>query len=235
MIFDFFGDNVACALSEVSDGNMSLNRGPEQEVLVHRKRFLASLGIDDKIITSMALNHGKNVCIVDSGGLMQDTDALLTKQSDLILFATYADCIPLYYYDQGPGVIGLAHAGWRGIIKKLPMAMILDATDRLFSSPKTLKAIIGPSIQNCCYQVGAEVAGLFRRSHVIEDSVEERDGEFYVNLQKACFNQLTIAGVLPYNIQISPHCTACCSNLFFSHRLSKGKCGAMAAVIMRRD
>jgi hypothetical protein len=129
------------------------------------------------------------------------------------------------------------------------------------SHPRDLKAAIGPGIQACCYAVGEEVfakfesqfayaASLFREVKE-SDPVREKypllllnarapghgilPKRIFLDLVEANRQQLLAAGVAKKNIEASPLCTACHTDLLFSHRAGKGKTGRMMGVVGIRE
>ncbi|MFP3361078.1 laccase domain-containing protein, partial [Planococcus sp. SIMBA_143] len=52
------------------------------------------------------------------------TDGIYTTNNDVLLTSCYADCVPLYFYAPSHGMIGLAHAGWKGTVKEIAKEMI---------------------------------------------------------------------------------------------------------------
>ena len=127
--------------------------------------------------------------------------------------------------------------------------------------PRDLKAAIGPGIQGCCYEVGEEVrtkfesqfeygASLFREVKE-SDPVREKypllfltarapghsdlPKKIFLDLVEANRQQLLAAGVLKKNIEASPYCTNCRTDLLFSYRAEKGKTGRLMAVAGIRE
>ncbi|MGB8112600.1 MAG: laccase domain-containing protein, partial [Candidatus Sulfotelmatobacter sp.] len=125
------------------------------------------------------------------------------------------------------------------------------------SRARDLKAVIGPGIHGCCYQVGEEVrenfesqfpyaANLFREVKE-SDPVREKypllfltarapgHGELpkkiFLDLLEANRQQLLAAGLAAKNIEVSPLCTNCRTDLLFSYRAEKGKTGRMIAAV----
>ena len=82
-------------------------------------------------------------------------DALVTKDNSLILGITTADCLPIIFYDLENQVIGIAHAGWKGLVK----GVIHNTVKKMISlgaQKKSIKSIIGPCIRAKSYEVNEE-------------------------------------------------------------------------------
>ena len=93
------------------------------------------------------------------------------------------------------------------------------------SQPSSLKIVLGPSIRECCYQVGPEFQGFFP-SHV-----REREGHLYLDVVNSNQEQLLQAGVRQENIFDSGICT-CCNKNYFSFRRDGVKAGRMISLMM---
>ena len=91
-------------------------------------------------------------------------DAWLLGLNNLGAMILTADCVPLFLWDESGKYIGLAHCGWRGIVKKLPqkLARLIKEKDK----NAKLLAYIGPHIEKCCFEVKEDVAKNFSRCHV---------------------------------------------------------------------
>jgi hypothetical protein len=153
--------------------------------------------------------------------------------------------------------VGVFHAGWRGTLQRIVEKGIGEMHRCFGSNPRDVKAVIGPGIQGCCYQVGEEVrtkfesqfayaAKLFREVKE-SDPVREKypllflnarapgHGELppklFLDLVEANRQQLLAAGVPKKNIENSPMCTSCNPELLFSYRAEKGKTGRMLGAV----
>ncbi len=82
-------------------------------------------------------------------------DALVTATPGLALTVLTADCQPVLFADAGAGVIGAAHAGWRGALDGV-LEATLDAMEALGARRETTVAVIGPTISQRAYEVGPE-------------------------------------------------------------------------------
>lgn len=120
-----------------------------------RQRVSARLGIPSEWATVEQV-HGGDVLVVGEPGAAGRADGLVTTSPDLPLAVFTADCLGVVLH--GPGTVGVAHAGWRGLA-----AGVLEATwkamDALGGHPTM--ASVGPGIGPCCFEVGEEVADVF--------------------------------------------------------------------------
>ena len=183
-------------------------------------------------------------------------DGLITATPGLLLAIQTADCLPVILVDTKRRAVGVFHAGWRGTLKRIVEKGMGEMFRCFGTNARDVKAVVGPGIGGCCYQVGEEVrtkfesqfeygAKLFREVKE-SDPVREKypllfltarapgHGELppkiFLDLVEANRQQLLAAGVLKKNIEASPLCTNCHPELLFSYRAEKGKTGRMMGV-----
>jgi YfiH family protein len=183
-------------------------------------------------------------------------DGLITSTPGLLLAIQTADCLPVILVDTKRRAVGVFHAGWRGTVQRIVEKGVGEMIHSFGSNPRHIKAAIGPGIQGCCYEVGEEVRTKFEsqfdyaeklfREVKESDPVREKypllfltarapgHGELpnrlFLDLVEANRRQLLAAGVPKKNIESSPLCTNCHTDLLFSYRAEKGKTGRMMAV-----
>lgn len=163
---------------------------------------------------------------------LAQADGIVTDRADVSLVMRYADCTPLLFHDPVQGVIGIAHAGWRGTVKGVG-ANVVKAMQKFYGSkPANIQALIGPTISPQCFQVGEEVVEAVYRHFGTLDGLMTRDpadNTAYVDLWAANQRDLERAGV--EQIEILKLCTMQRTDEFFSHRAEKGRTGRFGAVI----
>lgn len=159
-------------------------------------------------------------------------DSMVTDRRDTPLTMRFADCTPLLFYDPVRGVIGIAHAGWRGTALGVGANTVRTMVEAYGSRPADIQAGIGPSIGPSRYQVGEEVVEAIRAYFGTIDGLIRRDpadGSAYLDLWEANRRDLQRAGV--EQIEIAGLCTAERTDEFFSHRAEKGRTGRFGAVL----
>src|SRR5690606_23354906 len=120
---------VAHAFSTKLAGNMASGHSSG---LANRQRFFDTLGWPTSHCVSMEQVDGTTIAVVsqsDSADIISPqtidgVDGLLCRDQGVYLVTQTADNLPVLYFDTHLRVIGLAHAGWRGIVGKLPMLMV---------------------------------------------------------------------------------------------------------------
>lgn len=231
-----------------SSMNLSYTRGDHKESVDENFRRIAAVfeSTPDKFVCSDQ-THTTNIKLVteeDQGkGVVRekdyhDIDGLITNVPGLILATFYADCVPLFFVDTAHKAIGLSHSGWRGTVEKMG-ACTLKAMEKAFGTrPEDVKAAIGPSICQKCYEVSEDVAQQFLT--VFPDNQDDilmpgkEKGKYQLNLWEANRIVLLQAGILPQNLEVTDVCTCCNSEYLFSHRASHGKRGNLGAFLELR-
>ena len=183
----------------------------------------------------------------------------MTAEPGLLLSIRIADCLPVLLVDPQRRVVAAVHAGWRGALARVIEKAVGDMRWAFGSDPQELIAALGPSIRACCYQVGEEVVQSFRgsfahagrffrplpkRPHAATDRYSilflssyppghapEHIPAARLDLIAVAQDQLSSAGVKPAHVHVADFCTACRSDLFFSHRKEGADTGRQAAVI----
>jgi hypothetical protein len=155
-------------------------------------------------------------------------------------------------------VVATVHAGWRGALARVIEKAVGDMRTAFGSDPQQLLAALGPSIRACCYEVGEEIVQSFhgsfacaeqfflplpKRPHAVDRPAApfmggDLPGPAPAHVPTACLDliavaqdQLAHAGVKPDHVSVADYCTACRSDLFFSHRKEGAATGRQAAVI----
>lgn len=173
--------------------------------------------------------HGAEVvAICDQSELaarsLNGADGLLTDRSHLVLTVRVADCVPVGLYAHRHSVVGLLHAGWRGIA-----AGILEEAFRCLNglwdiSPWDLYLYLGPAVEEACYPVGREVWEAVRGSSPPEDPV-------HLDLRAALRDRAEAIGIPPNQIASSSLCTVCQTGLLPSYR-REGQAAARAVAFL---
>ncbi|MCK5062243.1 peptidoglycan editing factor PgeF [Candidatus Parcubacteria bacterium] len=217
--------NLVCGISKKDDGSMKLlGNNFDDHVLENRKKFFTQLNIDSKRIVSAGLQHGNNIKIVGqqhAGQFIQNTDGLITNKKNLFLTVTVADCLPIYFYDFKKEVIGIAHAGWQGIVKNIVNKTIQVMTDVYKSGPGNILVYIGPHIQKCHFEIKNEA--IKKLNKYSKYFVIKNNKKIFVDLSKIVKEQLLNENVSDNNIEVSRECTYCLNNKYFSYRRDKPK------------
>ena len=149
----------------------SLNCGPgsndkPEAVIENRARVTRTLGAEH--LLSLYQVHGIEVITVtaawENGASRPRCDAMVTDRPGLALGTLAADCGPILFADGDAGVIGAAHAGWKGAVDGVAEATVA-AMEKLGARRQRIRAALGPTIAQASYEVGAEFPAPFIAQH----------------------------------------------------------------------
>ncbi|MDW3117682.1 MAG: peptidoglycan editing factor PgeF [Roseovarius pacificus] len=200
-----------------------LNCGPgssdlSEIVSINRARVAEALGVSPDHLVTVHQVHSADAVTID-GPLSERprADALVTATPGVALAVLTADCQPVLFADPQAGVIGAAHAGWRGALDGV-LEATLDAMEALGAARENITAVIGPSISQRAYEVGPE----FLDDFIAEDPANSRffangEGDRYMfDLPAYGLHRLRRAGV--GQAEWTRHCTYSDPARFFSYR-----------------
>jgi hypothetical protein len=207
-----------------SDGvYASLNCGPGSrddpaKVKENRARATAALLPGGTLVT-LAQIHSAKVHIVDQGwdaARHPEGDGMATRVPGLTLGIQTADCAPVLFADAEAGVIGAAHAGWKGAFGGV-LEAVIAAMEKLGARRAAIAAAIGPSICKDNYEVGGE----FREAFLAQDPANAafftaRDGRIRFGLPAYVLDRLARTGIA--DATDLGLCTYPPENRFFSFR-----------------
>ena len=187
----------------VSDGDYaSLNTGPgsndkADDVARNRAICAAALGCDPLNLMTCYQIHSPEVLAVDKpwSGAPKKADALVTNQPGLLLGVLAADCMPWLLADPDAGIIGAAHAGWRGALAGV-LENTVSAMVKLGAKTENIIAALGPCLRQPRFEVGLELLEAFVEKH-------PEASEFFSPSVSAQKRQLNLAGFGAWRLQES--------------------------------
>ena len=218
-------------------------RGDEAaNVQENYRRFCAAVGSDVSRLVLSRQVHRDDVRLVtadDCGkGLWRQrdydsADALICATPNIPLVVLSADCGVILLHDPIRGAIGAVHAGWRGTAMGIVGKAVDEMVRRFGCEASHIRAAIGPSIGACCFETEADVPLAMREAlgADAERFIVRRGAKWHVDLKAINRCWLERRGVTV--IDTSDHCTACRTDLYWSHRrmgLSRGEQAAMISL-----
>ena len=216
--------------------NLSRSTGDHAiAVRENRARMYAALGTSAHQSITSWLVHGNVVRTIERATLAEPNcddehaDGMITNVPGITLTMRYADCVPILFYDPVTHSIGLAHAGWHGIVRGIIPATIAKMASEFGCRPSDIRACVGPSIGPGKFEVGEDVAAQIQ--HAVADSIIVRpptsklvaEPKPKVNLWLAVTSQIFESGLK--HIECSNICTASNLDEWFSHRAERGATG----------
>jgi YfiH family protein len=207
--------------------NLALHVGDRAEAVArNRERLRSRLGLPaDPVWLDQV--HGNRVLRIDRGE-SGPADAAITSMAGTVLAVMTADCLPVLLASRDGSVVGVAHAGWRGLASG-----VIGATVAAFErDPAELLAWLGPSISADASEVGDEVRSAFVASEPEAAAAFQPNarGRWQADLGWLARAALARAGVA--DVFGAPMCTSKSERRYFSHR-RESPCGRMASLIWR--
>ena len=143
-------------------------RTPDETAAVDAARARCVAAVEANVLVTVKQRHTPDVVVVDDPWSWHEApvaDGLVTRRTGTTLGILTADCSPVLLADEGAGVIGAAHAGWRGAIDGV-ISGTVSAMRKLGADPARIVAAVGPCIGPQSYEVGAD----FREQFVARDA-----------------------------------------------------------------
>lgn len=232
--------------TELEQNNMALHvcTSPD-DVVINRKKLAATLHCDINDFICTQQTHSANfhrATLADKGfGAQQqdtaiaNTDALYTFEKDLILCSFTADCVPVIFYNDRHGVIGVIHSGWQGTVKEVTVKLFQHLIETEQCSPQDFHVQIGMALSQQKFEVDADVYEQFNRLGYADDFMyyNAQTNKYHIDNQQTVKRQCELAGIPSHQITIDNTCTFL-SNQGFSYRQDK-QCGRHLSFIMRKS
>jgi polyphenol oxidase len=211
---------VSGGLYSSLNGGVGSHDSPDH-VAENRARMAAVLAVSpDRLLTVYQI-HSPNVVVAEGPWAAADrprADAIVTRQPGLAIAVSTADCGPILFADARAGVIGAAHAGWRGALTGVAEATI-EAMERLGAVRDQIRAALGPMIRQQSYEVGPDLMARFAAEDAGSDrffAPAARDNHAQFDLGGYIASRLTRAGIR--QIEDVGLCTYADPARFFSFR-----------------
>jgi len=135
-------------------------------VIENRSRVAEHLGAYDGDVQTIYQIHSATAHVVESlvaRESLPQGDGLVTRKRGLAIGILTADCAPVLFADAEAGVVGAAHAGWRGAVGGV-LAATVEAMERLGADRARIFAALGPTIGAMSYEVGPEFVATFEEA-----------------------------------------------------------------------
>lgn len=219
-------------------------RDSAENVLLNHRIAASVFGLDESYVCRTYQTHSNTVLLADENdrgrGTVKppydcDVDGLVTLCKDILLSVRSADCVPVLLYDIKNNICGAVHSGWRGTQGNIS-GVAIDKMCSLGSDKKDIIAAIGPCAGVCCYEVGAELYGIFTDidPDYAKYFVPKKNGKYHLDLTGLNAAVLINNGIDFEHISACNICTCCNTDKFFSHRVMGKDRGTMASFIMNR-
>nr|WP_249316476.1 peptidoglycan editing factor PgeF [Bacillus sp. FJAT-50079] len=231
--------------AELENNNMALHVCENSNHVVENRKLLAAFlkcGLDAFICANQT--HSANfqrVTAADSGrGAKQqdtaiaNTDALYTYEPHLLLCSFSADCVPVIFYNEFEGLIGVIHSGWQGTVKEITLKLFEHLKHTEHCQLNNLHVQIGAALSQEKFEVDEDVYMKFKQLGYADDFMyyNEQTNKYHIDNQQTVKKQCELAGIPPEQITIDRTCTYLHPN-GFSYRQDK-QTGRHLSFIMRK-
>jgi YfiH family protein len=194
----FLGRTGGVSAGVYASLNVGLGSGDDKALVAeNRARAREALAPGAALVTLRQV-HSAIVHVAHDWGdaARPEGDALVTNRPGLLLGILTADCAPVLLEDPAAGVVGAAHAGWKGALAGVLEATV-DAMVRLGAGRSRICAAIGPCIARASYEVGPEFRDRFLAEHPVDARffAEGSRGRPHFDLESYCAHRLAAAGV----------------------------------------
>ena len=191
--YKFFTKNYGVSkgiYKSLNCGIKSLDR-PEN-VKMNLKIAMSAITKSSKLLVMPSQSHSNKCIIVNSSKGKFLCDALVTKNRNLILGVTTADCIPIIFTDSSKLIIGICHAGWKGLVSGV-IENTVNKMIRIGSLSKNIKATIGPCIRRTSYEVSENFVQNLKENDL--KYISKSRNKFFFDLPKAAKSRLKYLGI----------------------------------------
>lgn len=221
--------------------NLGIHRGDRAENVLENYRILGSavgFSPEDTVFTKQEhTDIVRRVGVSNRGeGLLREQpivcDAQITDEPGVALTVFTADCTPILLYDPIRRAVGAVHAGWRGTALGIAAKTVAAMMDEYGCKLENIHAAIGPCISACCFETDLDVPTAMTNAlgADAEHCISPRGEKFFVD--NKALNRIWLERVGVKTIDVSSACTMCEPDRFWSHRVTHGNRGSLAAIIM---
>ena len=208
------------------------------DVITNQQNLADRLGYDLDRLVHMRQIHSDIIVTIDPSlhdfDNPPECDALITNIPGIPLMVMTADCTPVLIFDPIQKVIAAVHAGRAGALKGIVAKTIQKMHTAFGSRIDNILVVLGPSIGNCCYEVGEKIA-----EEATDEgygfAVQNRKGHYFLDVNAILHHQLRKLGVNEEHIEHENICNACHNDTYFSYRADRQVTGRFGGIIMLHE
>lgn len=210
-------------------GSMNCNIYKKYDIENGRENFrlvCKALNIDPEMVITNRLIYftdivrcvsKKDIINIYDESVSFRADGLVTDDPDITLYLYAADCAIILLVDRKKRVIGALHAGWKGSLIPIIENTVEAMCNNYGCHSENIIAQICPSIRQCCFETGEDVAEQFANAG-FANYIQRIDGKPHIDLNGVNVKHLIKTGIKPENIHNVDICTCCHPELFHSYR-----------------
>lgn len=198
----------------------------------------AAMGIDPEASIFLNQTHSARVVPVEGnegepfllGRRILETDGMVTAREDLLLVTTYADCVPLIFFDPVKRIQANVHSGWKGTAGRIAERALDVLRDTYGCRMEDIVVVIGPHIGMDDFEVESDVKGIFEEAFPFsEEVIRQKDGtKFLIDLYGINRRMMLEQGICPENILSVDLSTVAHPDLLHSYRRDGKSFGLMS-------
>lgn len=239
-----FEDKVALAIALKEYGN-GFKR--EENMNLTRRKYInisEYLNINHNDIVLLKQDHTNNIITIEKNKkyTIENVDGIITSLKNIPTAITFADCIPIFFYDPVKNVIANIHSGWKGTVNRISLKAVEILIKKYNSKPEDMICMIGPCIRKDHFLVNKDVKDIFyykfntlckKYDIITKTNMYNEKGIQYlidtVLLNKIMLNKI---GLLDKNIIDCNICTVCSNDMFHSRRVEGINYEVNSAIMM---
>ncbi len=229
--------------TEAENNNMALHACKNSSDIIENRRKSASFlhcNLGDFICCDQThsanfhkvipADRGRGSDTMDTA--ITDTDALYTYEPNLLLCCFTADCVPVIFYNEVTGLIGIIHSGWQGTVKEITPKVLDHLIQFENCKPWDLNVFIGSALSQERFEVDQDVYKKYKDLGYADEYIywNENTSKYHIDNQLAVKKQCEMKGVKADKISLDPVCTFK-NRDGFSYREDKN-CGRHMSFIM---
>lgn len=215
------------------------------DIIENRKELASSLHIELEDFVCANQTHSANfhkVTLADKRRgadcletAIPDTDALYTYEPDVLLCCFTADCVPVIFFNEANGIIGVIHSGWQGTVKEISLHVFRHLTRVEQCNPNDFHVQIGPALSQEKFEVDEDVYTKFNELGYADDFIYYNDAtkKYHIDNQQTVRKQCELARIPKEQITIDSTCTYV-DAAGFSYRQDK-RAGRHLSFIMKKS
>ena len=206
--------------------NLALHVGDDQDaVLANRDLLLRRYNLPSAPVW-INQTHSKMSVDADSTSSIVNADASYSKKPGTVCGVLTADCLPVVICNKEGTAVGIAHAGWRGLVDGVIESLI----ESLDCNGEDLIAHLGPAISQLSFEVGGEVKSQYlSKNKNFENCFSYLNNKYYLDLYEAA--RIVLKGLGVNSISGGDRCSYKESDQYFSYRRDGKSSGRMAHLI----
>lgn len=196
----FLGRKGGVSTGDMASLNVGLGSGDDPALIAENRRRAVEAVLPDTRLVSVHQVHSADCVTVAApweDRLRPHADALVTDRPGMALGILTADCAPVLFADTQAGVVGAAHAGWKGAIGGVTDSTIA-AMEMLGASRDRMVAAVGPCIARASYEVDAGFLARFAEADPANErffTEGRREDHWQFDLEAYVAHRLAAAGL----------------------------------------